>query len=168
MLVISGTNDPTAAIGDCAFFLQMTWKIVFPRSQSGRFLSSLSSAWPWSIKWVLAIKHNAKAAFTPLHCAIVRPNLEVSMGANFPNLLADNSYLRGVNALQHVYWEASTTCIWEEDSPTLPLLTWTQASLNWPQNFERWTHLISSFTQKRSIVLVVHMVIAGLRGQSYD
>ncbi len=39
-------------------------KMVYPRSQSSRLLSSLSSAWAWAGKWDLPINPNKCACLT--------------------------------------------------------------------------------------------------------
>ncbi len=48
-------NDLLAALSDSAFLFADDVKMVFPRSQSNRLLSSLSSAWAWAGEWDLPI-----------------------------------------------------------------------------------------------------------------
>ncbi len=50
LLFLLYINDLSAAIGDSAFLFADDVKMVYPRSQSSRLLSSLSSAWAWTEK----------------------------------------------------------------------------------------------------------------------
>ncbi len=57
-------NDLPAALGDSAFLFADDVKIVYPRSQSSRLLSSLSPAWAWAEEWDLPINPNKCAYLT--------------------------------------------------------------------------------------------------------
>ncbi len=64
LLFLLYMNDLPAAIGDSALIFADDVKMVYPRSQSSRLLSSLSSAWAWADKWDLPINPNKCAGLT--------------------------------------------------------------------------------------------------------
>ncbi len=57
-------NELPATLGDSAFLFADDVKMVFPRSQSSRLLTSLSSAWAWVGKWDLPVNSNKCACLT--------------------------------------------------------------------------------------------------------
>ncbi len=64
LLFLLYINDHPAALGDSAFLFADDVKMVYPRSQSSRHLSLLSSTWAWAEKWDLPINPNKCACLT--------------------------------------------------------------------------------------------------------
>ncbi len=64
LLFLLYINDLPATLGDSALLFADDVKILFPRSQSSRLLSSLFSAWAWAAKWNLPINPNKCACLT--------------------------------------------------------------------------------------------------------
>ncbi len=63
---------------DSAFLFADDVTMVYPRSQSSRLLSSLSSAWAWAEKWDLPINHNKCACLTVGNLPPLSPSFSVA------------------------------------------------------------------------------------------
>ncbi len=89
LLFLLYINVLLATLGDYASLFADDVKMVFPRSQSSRLLSSLSSAWTWAEEWDLPISHNKCSCLAVGNLPTLAPTLRV-----------DKNW-RGLNALQH-------------------------------------------------------------------
>ncbi len=114
LLFLLYINDLPVALGDSAFLFADDVKMVYPRSQSSRLLSSLSSAWAWAEKWDLPINPKKCACLTVGKLPPLSPSFSA---ADTDHRIPQVTDVRDLGVPLDTTFTASAHCIEAADTP---------------------------------------------------